>query len=1146
MTEASRMNKKDVIHHATLNQHRAADPASSVWVSANAGTGKTRVLTARILRILINGARISEVMGVTYTRAAAAEMRNRIYSTPAKWAVMDESALINDIIALGIERPSQKQINTARSLFAKLLDAPAAIRIETVHAFCQSVLRRFPFEAGIQPYFELATELQAKTLQEDAIADVMSAQDEESQNALARLAVSVAEANLIKPVMAVWRYERVMTHIQNDPIRLKRDLYNALGCVKAADDPEAAIAALNLDLIRPPHEDKLRFFATKCNEGTDAEKKRGAYLTSWLAYDEEERVKDVDKYVRNFLTLKMTVSKQNKPTKALKESYPETEEIFNDEGTRLALIKHQIRAIETANLTSALYQVAGRISASYHRRKTNAGLMDYDDLITNTTSLLKQNGGASWVRYKLDEGITHLLVDEAQDTSPGQWAILKSLAEEFFTGDDGSEQDRSLFSVGDYKQSIYSFQGARPDLFNDQRSRFKDMARQSGKPFDEVDLDTSFRTVAPILRLVDQVMKPAGDEGMEGLPGIGDFPDHVVSRIGDAGFIEIFAPIDSNKTPKTEPYQTYRSGEAEGGNVMLARRITAWLKDRVGTKMIPSKGRVMRAGDVMILLRKRDKFAAILDRELRRSGLPVAAVDRAKLTEEIAVMDLMALGQVMLLPEDDLSLATVLKSPLFGLDEDDLFALAYDRGGKTLQQRLAESAAKGNRFIHVHARLTTWLGLAEMTPPSQFFRAVLTPEVTAAFIARLGANVEKTLAEFLAKTREFEDVNAPSLQKLIAVLGDSEMDIKRENAVSDSDEIRMMTMHGAKGLEAPIVVLPQLIYPSYKAPDLYDIAYMDGTLPVVAPSGSFQVDIVEEAKEKSKNAQQEEENRLLYVAMTRAEDGLLIGGFTTSKNKCEDSFYQMVRSELERNFDVENHEEDKDIVLETHQIEAVEPQKILDKSHVEVISPAWLKTPAPPEKTPPRPLSPSRYAAIPPTHSPTGQERKKAMLRGSLTHRLLEILPGLDESARMRAAARIISPMVGLDKLSQDDADTALSETLHLIDHDELSGIFSQRSRAEVPISGRVGNNVVSGVIDRLVIDDDQIMIIDFKTGMSPERGVDINRSYIAQQGIYVRVLSQIWADRPVRAGLIYTEDASLYWLDGDEMREMIIALLDV
>ena len=1136
--------KEDVIARATRNQHHAADPAASVWVSANAGTGKTRVLTTRILRILINGARISEVMAVTYTRAAAAEMRNRIYEKLADWAVLDESALRDEITGLGIAKPTQTQISTARRLFARLLDAPTSIRIETVHAFCQSVLRRFPFEAGIQPYFELSTELQAKTLQEEAIADVMASGDHATQDALARLAVTVAETNLITPVMAMMRHEHIMARLVEDPAGVKHDLFAALDCADAADNPEQAMGDCIDTILMIPDEEKLRFFAEKCHDGTAAEARRGASLTEWLDRDDIGRRADLDAYTKIFLTADMGVRK-NVPTKALKEAHPSLEGIFAREGERLAAIKHQIRAIETAGLTAALYQIAGQISSRYQSRKITAGLMDYDDLIMNTARLLGQDGGASWVRYKLDEGITHLLVDEAQDTSPSQWHILESLAREFFTGDEEADQPRSLFSVGDYKQSIYSFQGARPELFNRQRDRFKTMAETAGKVFDEIDLDTSFRTVAPILTLVDDVIKPDG----HGIAGIGDSALHSISRIGDGGFIEMLNPVISKDVIDTVPYQPHRPAVhegAEGADVIMARMITARLKDWIGTKVIPSKGRAMRAGDVMILVRSRDHFTTILDRELRRAGLPVAGADRVKLIEEIAVMDLLALGQVMLLPEDDLSLASVLKSPLFGLDEDDLYVLAHQRGGNTIQQELARLAAEKEPFTKAHAQLTSWLGLAEIVPPSQFYRAVLTPDIMAAFVARMGASVLNTLSEFLDMARDFEDIHAPSLQKLMAALQDSDMDIKRESAVSDSDEIRIMTMHGAKGLEAPIVVLPHLMSSSYKAPALVNVEGEDGVLPVVTPSGSFQASVIAEAKKQHKNTWQEEENRLLYVAMTRAEDGLLIGGFASEDSTAEASFYQMIRSVLELYPDTCPNEAGDGIVLESRQTHAVSAPSLSLSEQVELIPPPWMAADAAPEETPPRPLSPSRYAAVPPAHSPTGQGRKRAMLRGSLTHRLLEILPGLDDDAQSRAAARIMAPLVAIDKLSQEDVDLALSETMRLISQPAMGGLFGPRSRAEVPISGLVGHHVVSGVIDRLVIDDDQISIIDFKTGPSPRDPDSINPSYIAQQGIYCHVLRQIWPDRPIRAGLIYTEDASLYWLDDDVMQKTIAALLDV
>ena len=1134
--------RQNIIDRATIQQQRAADPKNSVWVSANAGTGKTRVLTMRILRILLDGARVSEIMGVTYTRAAAAEMRNRIFDTLSRWTVIDETDLREEIIALGIDRPSQKQISTARSLFARLLDAPMAIRIETVHAFCQSVLRRFPFEAEIQPYFELATDLQAKTLNDEAIQDVLRSEEPDIRAALARIAESIAENNLMKPVVELSKYENVIAGILQNPAAMKRDVFDALGCVDAADDPEAALEALQDAIITIPDEAAIWRFAEKWQEGTATEQKNGKALQAWLEGDISKRRRRTQDYINTFLNQDMNV-RVKIPTKALKEQYPDLEDIFAKEGARLKEIKAAIRAIETASLTSALYLIAGRIHTGYQKRKVIAGLMDYNDLINEAAALLNQDGGASWVRYKLDEGITHLLVDEAQDTSPRQWQILASLAREFFTGDETDEKDRSIFSVGDFKQSIYSFQGARPELFSAQRDRFKEMAHQANKPFDQVDLDTSFRTTKPILNIVDDVIKPDGVP----MPGIGDSVAHAVSRIGDAGFVEVLdaEPFIIKAESEQTAFIPFEGGDAVSAEELMAKRITTMLKNWIGVKEIPSKGRAMQAGDVMILVRNRKGFAKRLDRELRRAGLPVAGADRVMLTADIAVMDLLALGEVVLLPEDDLTLAAVLKSPLFGLDEDAIYTLAHGRGEETIQKRLATFAATDSRFTEAHRRLTEWLGLSEITTPSQFYRAVLTADMMQAFVSRLGTPVLDVLAEFLAIARDFEEVNPASLQRFIASVRISEMEIKREAALTEADEIRIMTMHGAKGLEAPIVILPHMMKQRSKSPILVDVPVADRSLPIVPPSGKFQVTAVIEAIDGYKRAEQNEENRLLYVGMTRAEDGLVIAGFAAHENALEGSFYQQIRSAVEANDHHTRNDGDDGIKIETAQEARIKKSTKATPAPQVIARPAWLDNPAPPEETPPRPLSPSRYAAVPSAHSPTGQDRKKAMLRGSLTHRLLEVLPGLDQDARVRAAARIITPAVGASGLSQNDADMALKETLTLLDDASLADIFGAGSRAEVPISGIIGHEVVSGVIDRLVITDDQITIIDFKTGQSPKNGQPIAVSYIAQQGIYVHVLRQIWPDRPVKAGLIYTEDASLHWLDDAEMAMKIAPLLD-
>ena len=1153
MTDFDPKKKEAIIHDAVMTQFDAADPAQSVWVSANAGTGKTRVLTNRILRLLINGAAVTDILAVTYTRAAAAEMRDRLFATLARWAVIAETELTQEIKAMGIPRPSQDQIKQGRQLFAHLLDQPTGVRIETVHAFAQSVLRRFPLEAGVQPYFDLASDDQIRMMKSEAQAQILTSGDPLVMRSLLSLGQNIAENQMVELTSQMLAFPEILVLAKSNPVELKTRLFEALGVGDAAEDPEKTKQAMIAEMTAALPHGVLKRLVGLCHDGNATEKKFSTGLSAWLKLNDDQKQDNITALAEVFLNKESGV-RANLPSKKNQEANPDLTEAFQQiAATHQDLLK-RLNGIDVAMLTYDLYRVSSQMATGYHRRKTDAGLMDYDDLIHQTIHLLHQDGGASWVRYKLDRGLKYLLIDEAQDTSPKQWQILTAIAAEFFvdsTEDQGQTPDRSLFSVGDFKQSIYSFQGARPELFQAQRQRFKALSDQAGKPFATVPMNTSFRTAAPILQLVDEVASLNG-----GLKGLGDeLPQHPVARLGEAGFVEILDPVIEEKgdAATLEAFTLPDGGDHASIEQHLAAKIAGVLKSWIGQRILPAKGRVMRPGDVMILLKKRDRFGVMLDRELRLAGLRLAGADRVKMLDHIAVMDLIALGHIMLLPEDDLTLAAVLKSPLLGLDEDQLFALAHDRGEASLMQRLAQFAAEHDDAIyaHAHSTLTHWMGLAETLTPYEFYQDVLTTDQRLAFIQRLGAPVVDILAEFLNILRDFETVHPPSLQLFLTMIKDSDLEVTRDGNAKNNDEIRIMTIHGSKGLESPVVILPDMLLASSKSDPLVVVESDGMAFPVKPVSNDFhpEVEPVASAKALAKDKAEEEANRLLYVALTRAEEGLLIAGFeTTRKRKLEGSWYQICRTALERLEGTTSRPDGDGICLITDQSAPVREDRVsakdgeLSPATERPAPPDWLYQQAPIEETPPRPLSPSRYRISDKGTSPSGQARQAAMLRGSITHRLLEILPGLEASQHDRAAARIFAPHYphAIDDAAKDQIRTAVDR---LMAEPDLANIFDDQARVEVPISGRIGDHIVSGVIDRLLITEDRVMIIDFKTGLPPKDESDISPDYINQMAIYRHVLMGIYPRYSITAGLVYTENTALHWI-AEKTMDMVIERL--
>ena len=1148
MKSASGQDRREVIAAATRAQHAAADPQSSVWVSANAGTGKTRVLTNRILRLLLGGARAADILAVTYTRAAAAEMRNRLYDSLSTWAVTDESKLIESVRQIGVERPTQGQISRARQLFALLLDDPVGLRIETVHAFAQSVLRRFPVEAGIQPYFDLATTSQIKTLRMDVAEEIMRSDDPLIVSALSQLAQDIGQDELMSLTDKMFRYAEFMAAIANNPAEVKRKLFKALDVPDAADDPAKAMEQLRKDAaeLDAQRKDRLTRLATAYETGSDKEIEKAQKLRAWMELDGPARADALEDIARIFLTLKGVPQKSlvNKP---VQKTFPDAMEIAEAEAMRFEHVSGQMNGIQTAERSFPLFQIAEAMSRGYRKRKIRAGLMDYDDLITDTMRLLEADGAAAWVRYKLDEGISHILIDEAQDTSPDQWRILSRLAAEFFTGDDDTREGqpgRSLFSVGDYKQSIYSFQGAEPDLFHDQEKTFRQHAITAHKPFQRVDLDTSFRSTGPVLQLVDQVIgasppeiatktdqdkdNPENARGSAALLGIGQAVTHGISRIGDSGFVTLLDPISSDDDPASPPPE-----------LIMARQIVDVLKSWIGKRFLPAKGRVMRPEDILILVRKRKGFAQILDREIRLAGLPLAGADRVRLRDDIAVTDLIALGRVMMLPEDDLTLAAVLKSPLFGFDDSHIFRLAHDRGEARLFQRLAAIAAEDPVYDRAHEKLLSMMGRAESLRPYEFYRSVLDTGTRKAFSSRLGAHVMDVLAEFLDAARQYESLHPPSLLGFVETMETTDDEVRRESLTRGSSEIRMMTIHGAKGLEAPVIVLPDTLTARRVADPIVPVVFEDMEFPLL-PSRSGRIcDIIGAADQARKQKQDEEENRLLYVALTRAEDGLLVTGYEAKSRRMMDgSWYEKIARAMDGlNAGTCTEAGLRGVTLTSAQKEDAEADSRKDPAPPATPRPDWLEKMAPDEETPPRPLAPSSYFSPEQPASPGGDARRRAMLRGSLVHRLLELLPRHEGEARERAAARILAA-INTDILSPADAEKALADATRVMADPSLRDIFHENARAEVPVSGLVGKQVVTGVIDRLRVTDKTVTLVDFKTGQPPQE--KLPPYFLAQMGLYAELLRKIWPNRQIRAGFVFTEDGSVHWCDPADLADAV------
>ncbi len=1132
-------------------QLRGSDPDASAWVSASAGSGKTKVLRDRVLRLLLAGVEPSRILCLTYTKAAAAEMSNRIAQTLAEWAAMDESKLASELHNLAGPRELKALVPVARRLFARVLDTPGGMKIETIHAFCQSLLRRFPLEANVAPHFDLIEERDAAALLREARDDMLNAARTEPGGGLRRaLDVTVAR-------MSEGRLNDLLGELLNRRARFQRLIERSAGM--------PAIRAAIRNLLRVgPEETRDTILGAAAREGayaaadlrraakalangkkTDAE--RAALIEDWLAASFERRIEVFADYCGAYLTKAETMLARL-ATKEVLATAPEIGDILAREGRRLEQVCESLRAVEIAVGTEALLTLGLAVLERYEARKDAAARLDYEDLILKTVDLLQRPGIAPWVLYKLDGGLDHVLIDEAQDTNPEQWQVIAALTGEFFAGEGTAERPRTLFAVGDRKQSIYSFQGAAPEEFARYEARYDELTRGMLRP---VQLNVSFRSTAPVLNLVDRVFNgPA----RQGVVDAGETLVHRISRAGEFGEVVLWpvaCPIDEELPAPWAPPVPRESVAAP--EARLADAIAAEIARLLQSASTGRQPRRLNPGDIMILVRNRTGFVETMVRALKRRGVPVAGIDRMQLLEQIAVQDIMAFAAFLLLPEDDLNLAALLKSPLVGLSEAELFALSVDRGPQRLWSRLQDLAPAMPAAARAHDLLRAYLDLAGFATPYELLARMLDGDGgRQRLYRRLGEECSEAIDEFLSLALAFEAHHAPDLQAMLRWMQEGELTVKRDLEEAGG-RVRILTVHGAKGLEAPVVFLADQRRAEKARSGLFWIDLGQAELPVWSPNKAADDPVARDAREAALERQRAEENRLLYVAMTRAEERLYVCGWRGGQTIKTPSWHDHVLAALGEVAGVVREAPpawlggpaegwEGEVLRLAFGERAVPAAARAVPVLVEMPAPAWLGEAAAAPPDPPRPLTPSRPSEPDPAAlSPLGADEGWRYQRGRVVHHLLEMLPQLPPERRMAAALDYLArPSSGVDPAQRD---VLAAEVAAVIAQPDFAAIFGPDSRAEVPIvatlreaDGRT--RVLSGQIDRLVVRAGEVWVVDFKSNRpAPMLAAQVSAQYLGQLEAYRRALSTLYADKEIRCFLL--------WTDGPRLMEIPAAMLD-
>jgi ATP-dependent helicase/nuclease subunit A len=1121
------------------HQRLAADPTISAFVTANAGSGKTKTLIDRVARLLLAGVDPEKVLCVTYTKAAAAEMQRRLFGRLGDWSVMADEALTERLTELeGPREFDGRRLSEARALFARALETPGGLKIQTIHAFCEKLLRRFPLEAGVSPGFRVMDDTAAAAIADAARKAValhaMSGGGQVAE-AYARFSVALDFASFQSMFLGFEARRARLAEFfaeQRGYEGAEAWVWDACG-VEPGQSPDVLEAEAMAELDRT----LWRAAAGVLAAGTTTDQKCAAKLAAVAA--------DPAAPLGQALDALFTEKGEGTPatwvfkTSGLK-SREDLRQALLDEQDRLAIVRERIRGARVAADTLDALVLAEAYLQAYRIEKASAGALDFADLIEKTKALLASRPAAAWVLFKLDGGIDHILVDEAQDTAPDQWKILQALTDEFFSGA-GAERrrerplPRTLFVVGDDKQSIYSFQGANPELLRSETTRYTALIADGGARSEKVPLLASWRSTVEVLGFVDAVFTQGVPPGIEAL-------SHIPMRQGQHGCVDLW-PLErevrgEERDAWTAPLDLEGEGSATkrlAGNIACEIQALVERGDRVSDR---EGWRPARWGDVLILVRKRGGLFEEILRALKHAKIPVAGADRLALSEHIVFDDLLALARFSLFPADDLTLAALLRSPFCDVDDESLYRLAKGRKASLWQTLLARADEQVD-WRGAANFLSALIAEAEQPRPFELYSRVLGMRdaagrsMRARLLRRLGREAEDALDEFLAQVLAAEQRGVHDLESLAAAFASLDITVKRE-LEAGRDEVRVMTAHGAKGLEAPIVFLPETTTTAGARGSPLMETEDRGFLWCASQKGDCEASRL--ARELRARKENEESLRLLYVALTRARERLVLCGRIASNRKEETlkGWWAQIRAGFDH-AEIDPHLR----IAACGEVQATrygpDPEPMAPRDAVAIRTapvPAWAAQEAAAEAfgryASPSDLGEGGKAPAPSPLSAVGGLGR--FRRGDLIHRLLQILPDLAPDAWTAGAEALLARERDLSDAQRAEMTGA---ALSVLQDARFAEVFGPGSRAEVAVAGSAAalppGLKISGRIDRLVVLPTRVLVADFKTNRpSPARIEDADPTYLRQMAIYAAVLADVFPGRAIEAALVWTDGPKL------------------
>ncbi len=1161
-------------------------PLAHSFVAANAGSGKTTVLVNRLLQLLLRDAMPHEILCLTFTKAAAGEMAERLHTILQRWAVISDEELLKEIARVEGEQATINQLEPARKLFRKVLDAPGGLHLQTIHSFSESLLKRFPIEAGVPPDFTIIEGNEANLLLNNAAKEVIETLTPDTP-VFKALTLLFGQMNL-NEILSLTRKLASEAVIESDVKPEPESCYQAIEALNqlfSDQSVEKSQSEIDTKLYEQWADHPELKNLAKSLEGESAKYKKK--LLGAINSDQQN-----SDYIHTLADALFT--KEKKPIKhlvKLKEEHPVLDKLSD----QLENWLDQQHLRDCLEVTTALLTLCPLIWERYRDTKMRLGRLDYEDLILFSEQLLT-NIELAWVHFKLDKGLRHILVDEAQDTNPMQWRIIHALSEPFFWQSERDKKERTLFIVGDVKQSIYSFQGVNPQEFMHSETRLEQLAKEADQPYHPKALLKSYRSLPVILQAVDQVLKPQWQAlGIRSENSLRHEAARTSLEVSEnetsQGRVLVWPPFLNKPTESTSkekwlvdftPNLATEDEDAFDARDQLARAITIWIQSRIDTGGY-------RAGDIMVLVRRRSEFVTVLTRHLLEANIPVSGSDRMVVTQQLAVRDIVAILNWLLDPDDDLTLAIILKSPFCGLEEEALFELAYDRGDSTLYNRLKQHGG----YQKILDWLKGFLAKTDFLPPFELIRMLLQSPISThsnwngkqALMARLGKACAEPIEAFLDLALHYQSLRDSSLQGFVAWLQEGDTEIKYVKK-GDDNELRILTVHNAKGLEAPIVILPEELdakQPNHKEwqwlkrRDSLSNQIPFRTLPFCVPRKDDHPNLIEPLLTKTDSGEKDEYQRLLYVGMTRAEDELLICGYgnATKEMKCLDDFfakhqtswlaqaYQRLSLLIDQEQETkicyipppcsadqlsakselaENAIEFGTAPMRYQAKEKTKDENTSDKELNNIPIPDWLNKP-PQEIAQSRiPLMPSRlnieadsFAPSPLHGQPEASKSKAGIAKGRIIHQLLDYLPNVPANARQQAISTFLDHHA--PTLNIEHHDIIEKEVMGVLSHPDHARFFSNNSVSEVMVKGELVINgkqeMVSGQIDRLVIEQDYVLVIDYKSSAIVPEGLEqLPQSYAKQMRLYRDLVRLCYPQHRVETALIWTQQPKLMVLE--------------